>query len=56
MWDKLGNVNETVLANYLRNEYPQTVAVVLSKIDTARGRRKTSRICSSPTCRSAPAR
>ncbi|MBL4722084.1 MAG: flagellar motor switch protein FliG [Alphaproteobacteria bacterium] len=32
MWDKLGNVNEGVLANYLKNEYPQTVAVVLSKI------------------------
>ena len=32
MWDKLANVNETVLANYLKNEYPQTVAVVLSKI------------------------
>ena len=32
MWDKLGNVNEQVLANYLKNEYPQTVAVVLSKI------------------------
>ena len=32
MWDKLGNVHETVLANYLKNEYPQTVAVVLSKI------------------------
>jgi flagellar motor switch protein FliG len=28
----LGNVNEAVLANYLKNEYPQTVAVVLSKI------------------------
>ena len=37
MWDKLGNVNEQVLANYLKNEYPQTVAVVLSKVrpDTA---------------------
>jgi len=34
MWDKLGNVNEQVLANYLKNEYPQTVAVVLSKIKT----------------------
>ena len=34
MWDKLGNVNEAVLANYLKNEYPQTVAVVLSKIKT----------------------
>lgn len=32
MWDKLGNVNESVLANYFKNEYPQTVAVVLSKI------------------------
>ena len=32
MWDKLANVNEAVLANYLKNEYPQTVAVVLSKI------------------------
>jgi flagellar motor switch protein FliG len=32
MWDKLGNVNENVLASYMKNEYPQTVAVVLSKI------------------------
>ncbi len=32
MWDKLGNVKEEVLANYLKNEYPQTVAVVLSKV------------------------
>ncbi len=32
MWEKLGNVNEAVLANYLKNEYPQTVAVVLSKV------------------------
>jgi flagellar motor switch protein FliG len=32
MWDKLGNVNAAVLANYLKNEYPQTVAVVLSKV------------------------
>jgi len=32
MWDKLANVNETVLANYLKNEYPQTVAVVLGKV------------------------
>jgi flagellar motor switch protein FliG len=32
MWDKLGNVNEEVLANYLKNEYPQTVALVLSKV------------------------
>ena len=32
MWDKLANVNESILGNYLKNEYPQTVAVVLSKI------------------------
>jgi flagellar motor switch protein FliG len=32
MWDKLANVNEAVLAAYLKNEYPQTVAVVISKI------------------------
>ena len=32
MWDKLSNVSETVLAAYLKNEYPQTIAVVLSKL------------------------
>jgi flagellar motor switch protein FliG len=32
IWDKLANVNEAVLANYLKNEYPQTVAVVLAKV------------------------
>ena len=32
VWEKLGNVNDTVLANFLKNEYPQTVAVVLSRI------------------------
>jgi len=32
MWDKLDNVHEAVLANYFKNEYPQTIAVVLSKI------------------------
>lgn len=32
MWEKLGNVNEEVLANFLQKEYPQTVAVVLSKV------------------------
>ena len=31
-WDKLGNVNEEILATFLKNEYPQTIAVVLSKI------------------------
>lgn len=32
MWDKLSNVNEEVLASYLKNEYPQTISVVLSRI------------------------
>jgi flagellar motor switch protein FliG len=32
MWDKLGNVSEEILSSYLKNEYPQTVAVVLSMI------------------------
>jgi flagellar motor switch protein FliG len=35
IWDKLANVNEALLASYLKNEYPQTVAVVLSKIKSA---------------------
>lgn len=32
MWEKLDNVSEDILANYIRNEYPQTAAVILSKI------------------------
>lgn len=32
MWEKLSNVDEEILANYLQKEYPQTVAVVVSKI------------------------
>ncbi|MCB2055052.1 MAG: flagellar motor switch protein FliG, partial [Geminicoccaceae bacterium] len=39
IWDKLANVNEGVLAAYLKNEYPQTVAVVLSRIDAAHAAR-----------------
>ncbi|MBY0356238.1 MAG: flagellar motor switch protein FliG [Rickettsiales bacterium] len=31
-WDKLGNVSEEILASFLKNEYPQTIALVLSKI------------------------
>lgn len=34
MWEKLGNVSEEILASYLQKEYPQTVAVVLSKINS----------------------
>ncbi len=39
MWDKLANVSEAVLASYLKNEYPQTVAVVVSKIKPAHAAR-----------------
>ncbi|MEM7619158.1 MAG: flagellar motor switch protein FliG [Pseudomonadota bacterium] len=33
MWEKLSNVQANILANYLKNEYPQTVAVILSRIE-----------------------
>ena len=46
VWDKLAHVNETVLASYLKNEYPQTAAVVLSRASSPRMPRG-----SSPTCR-----
>jgi len=32
MWEKLSNVQEEVLANYLKNEYPQTIAVCCRKL------------------------
>lgn len=32
MWQRLSHIDPDVLANYLRNEYPQTVAVILSRI------------------------
>lgn len=31
-WEKLANVSEDILANYLKNEHPQTVAVIVSRI------------------------
>ncbi len=34
-WDKLGNVSEEVLASYLKTEYPQTVALIVSKLTPA---------------------
>ena len=39
MWDKLSNVDETTLSAYLQNEYPQTVAVILSMIETGHSAR-----------------
>jgi flagellar motor switch protein FliG len=32
IWEKLSHVHESMLANYLKNEYPQTAAVVMSKL------------------------
>ncbi len=34
IWEKLSKIDETVLATFLKNEYPQTIAVVLSRIKT----------------------
>ncbi|MEN3953261.1 flagellar motor switch protein FliG [Iodidimonas sp. SYSU 1G8] len=34
MWDKLSNVNENVLAAYLKHEYPQTIAVIVHKLSS----------------------
>lgn len=31
-WDKLATVNEDLLATYLKNEHPQTIALIMSKI------------------------
>jgi flagellar motor switch protein FliG len=38
-WDKLGNVNEELLSAYLKNEYPQTAALILSKLSPAHAAR-----------------
>lgn len=32
VWDKLSNISEDVLANFLKHEHPQTVAVIMSKL------------------------
>ena len=33
MWERFAQLNENIIANYLRGEYPQTVAAILSKVD-----------------------
>ena len=38
-WDKLGSVNEDILATYLKNEYPQTVALIMSKLSPSHAAR-----------------
>ena len=32
MWQRLSHIEPEILANFLRNEYPQTVAVILSRL------------------------
>ena len=32
MWDRFSSLNENVIATFLRGEYPQTVAAILSKV------------------------
>jgi len=34
IWEKLSNVDEEILASYFKSEYPQTVAVVISKLNS----------------------
>ncbi len=34
-WQRLSSLSETTLANYLANEHPQTIAAVLTKLDTS---------------------
>lgn len=39
IWMKLQNIDEAILAGYLKNEYPQTIAVILSKLKTEKAAR-----------------
>ena len=39
IWMKLGNIEEPILAEYLKSEYPQTIAVILSKLRTDKAAR-----------------
>lgn len=32
LWDKISNIDSSTLSNYLKNEHPQTIAVILSQI------------------------
>jgi flagellar motor switch protein FliG len=36
IWDKLNNVNEEMLASFLVSEYPQTIALILSKMKSSK--------------------
>ena len=39
IWERLTTVDEQSVANFLKNEYPQTTAVILSKLNPARAAR-----------------
>lgn len=34
VWERLNDMNVSILGSYLKNEYPQTVAVILTKLDS----------------------
>lgn len=44
VWEKLSKVDDNILVNFLKNEYPQTIAVVLSKIRTDQAARVMSQL------------
>jgi flagellar motor switch protein FliG len=44
IWEKLSKVDDNILVNFLKNEYPQTIAVVLSKIRTDQAARVMSQL------------
>jgi flagellar motor switch protein FliG len=44
VWEKLSKVDDNVLVNFLKNEYPQTIAVVLAKIRTDQAARVMSQL------------
>ncbi len=44
VWEKLSKVDDNILVNFLKNEYPQTIAVVLAKIRTDQAARVMSQL------------
>ncbi|MHA1558397.1 MAG: flagellar motor switch protein FliG [Alphaproteobacteria bacterium] len=34
VWDKMDNINEQIVSNYLKSEHPQTIALILSKLNS----------------------
>ena len=44
IWEKLNKVDDNLLASFLKNEYPQTIAVVLSQVRTEHAARLVSQL------------